>query len=189
MAKGFIPTLLLLALLTISSESALAQESVLVPVETDSSAASKISVPTNPILFALENAFFRIRTALTFQAERKAVLLQSRLDKLGLALERCQQEGNQECVDRIEIAIQLTQQRTERFLEQKSQLLENHHQRFQTWQQNRADRLKDRLQPEQRLRNQEQLIELRSEPLKNRLDQTTGQVDSRQRQLNENLNQ
>ena len=98
-------------------------------------------LPDDGFEFVLENALFQIRRAFTFQAERKVALDQERLHRLDRKLAACTEIGDEKCIDRIETMTQAAQERTQRFLDKKAEVLGNVEENFEAWRDRRQARL------------------------------------------------
>lgn len=98
-------------------------------------------LPSDGFQFVLENALFNIRRAFTFQAERKAQLDQDRLQKLDRKLTACAEIGDTHCVDRLQEMIAAAEDRAQRYLEKKQEVLGNIESNFEAWRQRRQEHI------------------------------------------------
>lgn len=150
----------IMALAVLIPSFAMAQEEVSpapdAPVELSAEIQGEL-LPGDGFAFGLETAWFRIKRAFTFQAERKAELDVQRFEKLEIKITACSELGDEECVAKLEQLITITQERAERHLERKAQVLEKHRERFEelkTRHEDRRQELQEKLQ-ERRARLEE----------------------------------
>lgn len=123
-------------------------------------------LPSDGFVFGLENAWFKIRRAVTFQVERKAKLDRARLHRLDRKLTACAELGDEACVDRIDNMISKTEERAQAYLESKQGIRDRFQEKFASWRERRGERIEAlRDVTAERKERKDELLEKRKEAL------------------------
>jgi len=75
----------------------------------------------------------------TFNSERKAEHMRSRLHKLDRKMEACAEIGDPECAEKIEERMEALQERTEKYIAKREELKDEFQDRFEAWREKREE--------------------------------------------------
>lgn len=151
---------------------------------------------TSPFGYWWERVSFNIKQAFTFNAERKAQLLQNRLDSLDSKASACAEAKDEECLNKISEHQEALQARTEKFLDKRVELKEDLQEKFEEKKKRHQEhRIELRKKFEEKREGQqekeeeqaEKLIEVRSKSAKDKLDQAQDKARRREIQIKRHL--
>jgi len=91
------------------------------------------NLPSDGIRYNLENMWFGLRRAFTFNSEKKAELDRERLHTLDRKLNACSEIGDEDCINKIEERLNKVTNLAQRHLEKREELKEKHLERFKSW--------------------------------------------------------